>query len=109
MPITLSTHVLNLASGMPASGLDISLLAEDGSQLATGTTNDDGRITEWNGLVSLVPGNYIIKFDVASWYEARGERCFYSQVQVDFIIDEERHYHVPLLLNSYGYSTYRGS
>lgn len=113
---TLSTHVLDTAGGRPAAGVDVELDARgsDGEwrHIAHGTTDDDGRVTDLlpDG-VSLSPGTYRLTFDTGAWHAARSDTpCFYPEVPVVFSIGEAaEHYHVPLLLSPYGYSTYRGS
>jgi 5-hydroxyisourate hydrolase len=90
------------------------LEAIDGSQhwktLAEATTDDDGRIREFVQ-VPLRSGIYRVCFDTKTYFEASGHRVFYPQVDVVFAVDGEsdEHYHVPLLLSPFGYSTYRGS
>jgi 5-hydroxyisourate hydrolase len=110
-PIT--THVLDTATGRPAKGVRITLEKLSGAtatKLAEGTTNDDGRITDLLAPGSLEPGTYQMTFHVADYFAARGERSFYPRVPVVFTIESTtEHYHVPLLLSPYGYSTYRGS
>jgi 5-hydroxyisourate hydrolase len=101
---TLSTHVLDTARGRPASGVPVRLLAASGSALADGVTDGDGRIGSLGG--DLTAGVYTVRFDVAA-YQPDG---FYPEVAVTFTVAPgEEHYHVPLLLSPYGYSTYRGS
>lgn len=110
-PIT--THVLDTASGRPAAGVPIALLSREGDgwrELAAGVTNDDGRIADLLAEGSLAPGDYRMRFDTASYFAAQKVTGFYPQVEVEFTIrDTGQHYHVPLLLSPYGYSTYRGS
>jgi 5-hydroxyisourate hydrolase len=101
---TLSTHVLDTARGRPAAGVPVQLLDSTGSALADGVTDDDGRVAPLGS--ELGAGSYTLRFDVAA-YQPDG---FYPEVAVTFTVAEgERHYHVPLLLSPYGYSTYRGS
>lgn len=107
--ISLSTHVLDLDEGMPAVKLTVSLADADGKLLARAGTDADGRVGAWPGVESLTPGTYVLIFEVGPWYAARGTRCFFPEIRILFEADTERHYHVPLLLNRYGYSTYRGS
>lgn len=109
---TLSTHVLDTAHGRPAAGVAVRLFAE-GERIASGTTDADGRCP---GLVdgALQPGRYALAFDVAAYYRAAGvglpDPPFLDTVTIDFgIADDAGHYHVPLLVSPYGYSTYRGS
>jgi 5-hydroxyisourate hydrolase len=112
-PIT--THVLDTSRGRPAGGLAITLETSGDAggwrELGRGVTDADGRAA---GLLApgtrLESGTYRLTFDTASYFRAQGTRGFYPYVQVVFEITETgAHYHVPLLLNPYGYSTYRGS
>ena len=109
---TLSSHVLDLAQGRPAAGLAIELWSPlDAPQLlAQGRTNDDGRVGQWEPVPVLESGVYELVFYTGPWFAQRGETSFYPEVRIRFEIDgKEPHYHVPLLLNRFGYSTYRGS
>ncbi|WP_439510352.1 hydroxyisourate hydrolase [Marinimicrobium koreense] len=108
-PIT--THVLNLDTGRPAAGVEVGLYrADDAKPLVTGTTNSDGRIGHWSSAFSVEPGVHRLCFAVGDWFASRGVDSFYPQVDIYFNVDSvEEHYHVPLLLNRFGYSTYRGS
>jgi 5-hydroxyisourate hydrolase len=99
---TLSTHVLDTATGTPAAGVPIRLETRAGEQLGDGLTDADGRVGSLGG--ELANGDYVLRFDVAAY--APG---FFPEVVVVFTIADERHHHVPLLLSPYGYSTYRGS
>jgi hydroxyisourate hydrolase len=108
-PIT--THVLDTASGRPARGVPITLEKHAGgafAPLGDGTTDDDGRLTDLLEPGTLTPGLYRITFDVDAYYA--GAPCFYPKVQIEFrVVSTDEHYHVPLLLSPFGYSTYRGS
>ncbi|MBZ2169347.1 MULTISPECIES: hydroxyisourate hydrolase [Marinobacter] len=109
-PIT--THILDLGSGKPATGVTVVLyrVTEAREQLvATGRTNNDGRITDWFAS-DLEAGQYRLRFQTGEWYQAQGLDTFFPEVNLDFqVSDTGAHYHVPLLLNQWGYSTYRGS
>lgn len=109
--ISLSTHVLDTMHGCPAVGVDIVLSAAAGAELYRGVTNGDGRCPD---LPRLAPGRYRLAFDVAAYYRARGvalaDPPFLDVVMLDFgVAGESGHYHVPLLVAPYAYSTYRGS
>lgn len=109
MTITLSTHILNQADGQPAAGVAVTLCTAAGATIGAATTDADGRIGAWPDADNLPTGEYQLLFDTGSWFAGRGEPCFYPRVRIEFNAGEARHYHVPLLLNRYGYSTYRGS
>jgi 5-hydroxyisourate hydrolase len=100
---TLSTHVLDTALGRPASGLRIELTF-GGEPVADGVTDADGRIGSLGG--DLAPGTYTVRFATGGYL---GAEAFYPEVVVTFAVGTDDHYHVPLLLSPYGYSTYRGS
>ncbi|MBN1210385.1 MAG: hydroxyisourate hydrolase [Myxococcaceae bacterium] len=112
---TLSTHVLDTQWGRPAAGVPITLEAQEGSggwrELARGTTNSDGRVRDFLPAGSrLEPGTYRMTFDTAEYFRAHSLKGFYPYVSVVFeIAATDEHYHVPLLLSPFGYSTYRGS
>ncbi len=100
---TLSTHVLNTARGRPAAGIWVEL-ADAGEPVAEGVTDADGRVGSLGG--DLAPGTYTLRFDTGGYLGGEG---FYPEVVVTFAVGDEDHYHVPLLLSPFGYSTYRGS
>jgi 5-hydroxyisourate hydrolase len=112
---TISTHVLDTALGRPAAGVSVSLERIDASGAATplgaGTTDSDGRVrTLLAAGGSLAQGDYRLRFDTAAYLAHAGHTIFYPAVSVDFRVAETgAHYHVPLLLSPFGYSTYRGS
>lgn len=108
---TLSTHVLDTAHGHPASGVALRLYRDD-ELLHAGHTNADGRAPALKD-VAITPGRYRLVFSVAEYFMAQGvvlaQPPFLDQVTIDFGVAEAGHYHVPLLVSPYGYSTYRGS
>ena len=114
----LSTHVLDTAAGVPAAGvrIDLSVRSEAGWQpLKTVVTNADGRTDEplLSG-AALVVGCYRLEFHVGDYFRRRGatlaEPAFIERVPIEFgIADAAGHYHVPLLVSPWSYSTYRGS
>lgn len=109
--MTLSTHVLDVARGVPAAGLAVTLVHTVGAMridLATGTTDDDGRIASPFG-GELQAGEYELLFKAGAYFKATGTPAFYAEIPVRFVVSEARHYHVPLLLGPWSYTTYRGS
>ncbi len=112
-PIT--SHVLDTARGKPAAGIAVVVEVGDGHErwreLARAVTNDDGRIAQFSPeLAPLEPGPYRLRFLTAAYFTATGVHGFYPEVDVIVRIDEPgEHYHIPLLLSPFGYSTYRGS
>ena len=111
-PIT--THVLDTTRGTPAEGVLVALEMQqsDGrwKELGRGTTNSDGRLTD------LLPeghrpvhGTYRLIFFTAEYFSLLNVDSFYSRVAIEFVVGNSEHYHVPLLLSPFGYSTYRGS
>ena len=109
---TLSTHVLDTMHGRPASGLAVVLSGPNG-EIGHGITNVDGRCPDL-APDGLAPGRYALRFSVADYFRAQGvdlrDPPFLDEVTVDFgVATEEGHYHVPLLVSPFAYSTYRGS
>jgi len=109
---TLSTHVLDTMHGRPAAGLALVLSGPDG-EIARGFTNADGRCPDL-APAELTPGPYAIRFGVADYFRGLGialpDPPFLEHVTVEFGISADGgHYHVPLLVSPYAYSTYRGS
>jgi 5-hydroxyisourate hydrolase len=111
----ITTHVLDTALGRPAAGVPITLerVPADGEPvvLGRGVTDVDGRLRDLapSG-AALHPGTYRLTFDTGAYFAAQELEAFYPAVSVLFDVrDVVTHYHVPLLLSPYGYSTYRGS
>lgn len=111
-PIT--THVLDVARGKPAAGIAVMLEVrqnDEWREIGSGTTDNDGRVSNLlSPETKIASGVYRITFDTASYQAALNVQSFYPYVPVIFEVKEtEQHYHVPLLLSPFGYSTYRGS
>ncbi len=105
---TLSTHVLDTSVGRPAAGIRVALESASGADLGEGVTDADGRIPSF-APERLGSGDYRLRFDTAAYFLQLGVSGFYPEVVVTFTVEGDDHFHVPLLLNPYGYSTYRGS
>ena len=106
---TLSTHVLDTSVGRPAEGIEVVLETVAGQRIDDGVTDADGRVGSI-GPTRLNPGDYRLRFASGRYFAAAGVEAFYPEVVVVFTVtDGEQHYHVPVLLNPFGYSTYRGS
>ena len=108
--MTVSTHVLDASAGLPAAGVPVSLwfLSSPGWEaVGTGETDGDGR--HRFGAVTDA-GVYRIVFGTGGYFAGRGVAAFYPEVTITFtVVAEAGHYHVPLLLSPFAYSTYRGS
>ena len=107
---TISTHVLDTSTGRPAVGIRV-ILERDRVLIGSSVTDEDGRCRDLlqHGS-SLSEGDYSLTFSVGDYFEKSNQSAFYSDITIRFRIeDEDQHYHVPLLLSPYGYSTYRGS
>lgn len=106
----ISTHILDTSVGSPAAAVMVDLQKDEGGKwesLAVEKTNADGRIV-FNAAVK--PGSYRLVFHIQKYFEGQGKEAFFLDATVAFkIADIARKYHVPLLLNPFGYSTYRGS
>lgn len=111
-PIT--THVLDTSLGEPAAGVVVTLaLLDDHDQptaVGHGVTNEDGRVTTLLPVGVAAPGVYRLTFETTAYFARSHRESFYPRVEVTFHVTEaSEHYHVPVLLSPYGYSTYRGS
>lgn len=108
----ISTHVLDTATGHPAVGVTVVLEgrdAESWAPLATGVTGDNGRVSEL-GPAQLSPGPYRLRFDTGAYFEATSTETFFPEVSLTFTVASiGQHYHVPLLISPFAYSTYRGN
>ncbi|HEY4111065.1 hydroxyisourate hydrolase [Puia sp.] len=119
---TLSTHILDIALGRPAPGILV-ILSRDDHELARARTNPDGRIGDWpaatpaasaapavaSAPLDLTPGIYCLRFETKPWFTATSTPTLYPFIEIRFEVGAAGHYHIPLLLSPFGYSTYRGS
>ena len=110
----ITTHVLDTARGKPAARVAVLLERQVGrswTRIGGGATDDDGRLrTLLPADVAFVEGTYRITFDTRGYARDGGTECFFPEVSIVFDVrDATQHYHVPLLLSPFGYSTYRGS
>jgi 5-hydroxyisourate hydrolase len=112
---TISTHILDTSRGAPANGVAVSLEAQNSdetwTELSHAWTDDDGRVKPFFWVEQpLQGGTYRLVFDTDAYFSGLKVESFYPQVTIVFKIDDTtQHYHVPLLISPYGYSTYRGS
>jgi 5-hydroxyisourate hydrolase len=110
----ITTHILDTSRGKPASGVAVVLELQDAQGwrvLGRSVTDEDGRV---HRLLTddfvLTPGTYRLTFRTGDYFDAQHIESFYGEVTISFIVrDADAHYHVPLLLSPYGYTTYRGS
>jgi 5-hydroxyisourate hydrolase len=100
-----TTHVLDTAKGRPAAGIAVRFETADGEPIAVESTDADGRIRDL-GPETLAAGVYRLIFETGAYL---GPDAFFPEVALTFRIGSDAHYHVPLLLSPYAYSTYRGS
>jgi len=109
----ITTHVLDTAVGLPGKNISIRLQTKRNNSwqtIAQGITNNDGRIPDLLPQeMNLKPDTYKMVFDTGSYYQKQNLKTFYPEVEIQFTTFDETHYHVPLLVNPFGYSTYRGS
>lgn len=110
-PIT--THILDTSLGKPAAGVAVQLERLSNGEwhrVADGVTDGDGRITHLLPADEpLVPATYRLIFQTAAYFHSTKRTSFYPIITVEFVADAGQHYHVPLLISPYGYTTYRGS
>ena len=106
---TISTHVLDTSLGKPAAGVRVAFEQDDGHTIAASATDADGRIASFDA-GEIAPGSYRLRFDSAEYFTKTNRAVFYPEVVVAFRIEAgDEHFHIPLLLSPFGYSTYRGS
>lgn len=112
--MSISTHVLDAARGVPAEGMELRLQRLDAhgdvTEVGSGTTDADGRCPGLTQGLVLEPAAYRLRFETGAWFERSGTPAFYPVVELVFeVTDPAAHYHVPLLLSPFAFSTYRGS
>ena len=109
----LTTHILDTSKGRPAAGITVLLYREQNNgwkEIAKGITNTDGRIPDLlKKDVLLEYGIFKMRFETKEYFDQNGANTFYPVVEIIFSVTTKEHYHIPLLLNPFGYSTYRGS
>jgi 5-hydroxyisourate hydrolase len=112
----LSTHILDISTGQPASGVTVQLHKYNAAQktwtaVAEKKTDAAGRIPDFlpSASVAGAPGTYKLTFVTQPYFERKKQQSFYPFIEVVFEIKDGAHYHVPITLSAYGYSTYRGS
>jgi 5-hydroxyisourate hydrolase len=110
----LSTHVLDTSRGRPASGIHVLLevrTEKDWREVGRAMTDGDGRVRQLLPMGSaLTTGIYRLTFEIDTYFRTQGIQGFYPEASIVFHVrDANQHYHVPLLLSPFGYSTYRGS
>lgn len=111
----ITTHILDTTTGLPGVGIPVVLErkthASGWQSIAEGITDTDGRAKDLlSSTEAFLPGHYRLVFDTATYFAMRSMECFFPLVTVGFVVkDPAQHYHVPLLLSPFGYSTYRGS
>lgn len=112
MPIT--THVLDIAQGVPAVGMTVILeirQSNDWSPVGRGTTDAKGRVATLTEERHVAPGTYRLTFDLGAYHKDQGVSVpFFPEARITFNVrDPEEHYHVPIVISPFGYSTYRGT
>lgn len=103
----LTTHVLDSVAGVPAAGVETVLSHVDGTEIDRGRTDADGRLAL--GPESLADGDYQLRFETGRYFAGTGHPSFHPFVVIAFTVAGLPHYHVPLLLGPFSYTTYRGS
>ena len=117
----LSSHVLDTSLGIPGEGIKVvleKLLDETFFQISQTVTDKDGRIKRWkdenqNYIPIYTSGKenqiYRLRFLIKEYFSNQNKKCFFTYIEIVFEMNENEHYHVPILLSPYGYTTYRGS
>lgn len=109
----ITTHVLDTSAGKPGRNIAIELEYQEHGiwhLVGGGVTDDDGRLRTLTPAGPVKPGTYRIRFQIEPYFAARQQDAFFPVVEIQFVVaDGAQHYHVPLLLSPFGFSTYRGS
>ena len=107
----ISSHILDTTLGKPAANVELRLFNAENTLIATAFTNDDGRVLVPDfGLTHIEVGDYSIEFGVKEYFSKLNTETFFPKVIIHFSIsDSAQHYHIPLLISPFAYSTYRGS
>ena len=100
----ITTHILDISLGRPAGDVEV-ILKYEGAEMTKGLTSADGRLGGWD----LDPGIYSLRFETKAYFSLQSVDSLYPFVEVHFEVADEDHYHIPLLVSPWGYSTYRGS
>ncbi|MGL3805771.1 hydroxyisourate hydrolase [Paeniglutamicibacter sp. R2-26] len=108
----ITTHVLDTGTGRPSSGVKATLEAKTASgwqEIGSGVTDSDGRIANL-GPVQVEAGEYRVSFETGAYFGSKGTETFFPGVTINFLVSNTAdHYHVPLLISPFAFSTYRGS
>jgi 5-hydroxyisourate hydrolase len=109
----ITSHILDTSVGKPAPGVPVMLeqkISDNWKKIAEGVTSEDGRIINLLEKEKILEnGIYRLVFETAAYFSNQNKKSFYPRITIEFEIFDSSHYHVPLLLNPFGYSTYRGS
>jgi 5-hydroxyisourate hydrolase len=107
----ISSHILDTHLGQPARGVETKLFTAQGDLLATAFTNQDGRVSAADfALDEIIAGDYYMEFDTQPYFNQKQLATFFPKVVIYFsVVDASQHYHIPLLISPFAYSTYRGS
>jgi 5-hydroxyisourate hydrolase len=112
--LSLSTHILDTSRGQPAANVEVTLFKlVNGewkkSENCAMKTNSDGRVREFTKINDETCGIYKLKFETVEYFKTLNTETLYPYIEITFDISDSSHYHIPLLLSAFGYSTYRGS
>lgn len=108
----ITTHILDVTLGKPAAGITIVLYQQlrEWTEIGRGITNADGRISDLLPKEIILPsGSYKLRFETEAYFLHHDTATFYPFIEITFSLTTGEHYHIPLLLSPFGYSTYRGS